>query len=169
MSEHNSFPENFIWGTATSSYQIEGAADGGGKGPSVWDTFSHTPGKIKDNDNGDIACNHYYLWPQDVGLMKELGINAYRFTISWPRIFPTGSESKPNQSGLDFYSKLVDALLENDIIPYTTLNHWDIPQGLEDACGWPIRKMVSEFVKYSYHTSKHLGDRVENWIEDSYA
>jgi len=164
MSEHNSFPENFIWGTATSSYQIEGAADVGGKGPSVWDTFSHTPGKIKDNDNGDIACNHYYLWPQDVALMKELGINAYRFSISWPRIFPTGSESKPNQFGLDFYSKLIDALLENDIIPYTTLNHWDIPQGLEDAGGWPKRKIVDEFVKYSYHITHHLGDRVKHWI-----
>ena len=164
MSEHNSFPENFIWGTATSSYQIEGAADVGGKGPSVWDTFSHTPGKIKDNDNGDIACNHYYLWPQDVALMKELGINAYRFSISWPRIFPTGSESKPNQFGLDFYSKLIDALLENDITPFVTLNHWDIPQGLEEIGGWPNREIVNEFVKYSYHTSNHLGDRVKYWI-----
>ena len=164
MSEHNAFPENFIWGAATSSYQIEGAADAGGKGPSVWDTFSHTPGKIKHNDNGDIACNHYHLWPQDVTLMQELGINAYRFSISWPRIFPTGCESKPNQSGLDFYSKLVDALLKNDIIPFTTLNHWDIPQGLEDAGGWPNREIADEFVKYSYHVSNHLGDRVKHWI-----
>ena len=164
MSKQNAFPEDFIWGSATSSYQIEGAPTAGDKGPSVWDIFSHIPGKIINNDNGDIACDHYHQWPQDIILMQELGINAYRFSISWPRIFPTGSESKPNQSGLDFYSKLVDVLLENHIIPFITLNHWDIPQGLEDAGGWPKRKMVDEFVKYSYHTSKHLGDRVENWI-----
>ena len=164
MSKKNAFPEDFIWGSATSSYQIEGAPTAGGKGPSVWDIFSHVPGKIINNDNGDIACDHYHKWPQDITLMQELGINAYRFSISWPRIFPTGSESRPNQSGLDFYSKLVDVLLENHIIPFITLNHWDIPQGLEDAGGWPKRKMVDEFVKYSYHTSKHLGDRVENWI-----
>ena len=164
MSKQNAFPEGFIWGSATSSYQIEGAPTAGDKGPSVWDIFSHIPGKIINNDNGDIACDHYHQWPQDIILMQELGINAYRFSISWPRIFPTGSESKPNQSGLDFYSKLVDVLLENHIIPFITLNHWDIPQGLEDAGGWPKRKMVDEFVKYSYHTSKHLGDRVENWI-----
>jgi len=100
MSEQNAFPENFIWGAATSSYQIEGAPDVGGKGPSVWDTFSHTAGNIKNNDNGDIACDHYHLWPQDVTLMKEMGISAYRFSISWPRIFPTGVEKIPNQSGL---------------------------------------------------------------------
>jgi len=164
MSKQIAFPEDFIWGSATSSYQIEGAPTAGGKGPSVWDIFSHIPGKIINNDNGDIACDHFHQWPQDIILMQELGINAYRFSISWPRIFPTGSESKPNQSGLDFYSKLVDVLLENHIIPFITLNHWDIPQGLEDAGGWPKRKMVDEFVKYSYHTSKHLGDRVENWI-----
>jgi len=164
MPEKKEFPENFIWGTATSSYQIEGAADAGGKGPSVWDTFSHTDGKIKNQENGDTACNHYYLWPQDLKLMKELGISAYRFSISWPRIFPVGFDRKPNQTGLDFYSKLVDALLENDITPFATLNHWDIPQGLEDAGGWPNRMMVEEFVKYSYHTSMHLGDRVKNWI-----
>ena len=164
MSKKNAFPEDFIWGSATSSYQIEGAPTAGGKGPSVWDIFSHIPGKIINNDNGDIACDHYHKWPQDITLMQELGINAYRFSISWPRIFPTGSESRPNQSGLDFYSKLVDVLLENHIIPFITLNHWDIPQGLEDSGGWPKRKMVDEFVKYSYHTSKHLGDRVENWI-----
>ena len=164
MSKQNAFPEGFIWGSATSSYQIEGAPTAGDKGPSVWDIFSHIPGKIINNDNGDIACDHYHQWPQDIILMQELEINAYRFSISWSRIFPTGSESKPNQSGLDFYSKLVDVLLENHIIPFITLNHWDIPQGLEDAGGWPKRKMVDEFVKYSYHTSKHLGDRVENWI-----
>ena len=164
MSEQNAFPEKFIWGVATSSYQIEGAPAAGGKGPSVWDNFSHIPGKIKNNDNGDVACDHYNLWPQDITLLQELGINAYRFSISWPRIFPSGSESKPNQSGLDFYSKLVDMLLENHIVPFITLNHWDVPQGLEDVGGWPKRKMVDEFVKYSYHTSKHLGDRVKNWI-----
>ena len=164
MSNENTFPKNFIWGTATSSYQIEGAPAAGGKGPSVWDIFSHTSGKIKNNDNGDIACNHFELWPQDVELMQELEINAYRFSISWPRIFPTGHESKPNQSGLDFYSELVDALLKNNIIPFITLNHWDIPQGLEDVGGWPNREIVDKFVKYSYHISQCLGDRVKHWI-----
>jgi beta-glucosidase len=164
MFKENTFPKNFTWGVATSSYQIEGAPTAGGKGPSVWDIFSHSPGKINNNDNGDIACNHYNLWPEDIALMKELGVNAYRFSISWPRIFPTGSESKPNQSGLDFYSKLVDTLLENNITPYITLNHWDIPQGLEDKGGWANREIVNQFVKYSDHTSKHLGDRVKFWI-----
>ena len=164
MPENKTFPKDFKWGTATSSYQIEGAPTAGGKGPSVWDSFSHIEGKIKNGDTGDTACDHYQLWRDDIALLKKLGVNAYRFSISWPRIFPTGKENEPNQIGLDFYSRLVDTLLENQITPFITLNHWDIPQGLEDIGGWPERDIVHEFVKYSYHVSKHLGDRVRNWI-----
>ena len=164
MPKPKSFSDNFIWGVATSSYQIEGARDVDGKGPSVWDTFSHTPGKIKNNDNGDIACDHYHLWPQDIELMKELGVNAYRFSISWPRIFPTGLEDKPNQAGLDFYERLIDTLLKNNITPFITLNHWDMPQGLEDKGGWPNRDTAEQFVKYTHHTSRIFGDRVKHWI-----
>ena len=164
MPENKTFPRDFKWGTATSSYQIEGAPTAGGKGPSVWDTFSHIEGKINNGDTGDTACDHYHLWRNDIELLKNLGVNAYRFSISWPRIFPTGKENEPNQIGLDFYSRLVDTLLENQITPFITLNHWDIPQGLEDSGGWPERDIVHEFVKYSYHVSKHLGDRVKNWI-----
>lgn len=164
MNKISTFPKDFKWGTATSSYQIEGAPQADGKGPSVWDTFTHTDGNIKNGDTGDTACDHYNLWSEDIDLLKILGINAYRFSISWPRIFPSGTETVPNQKGLDFYSKLVDVLLENDITPFITLNHWDIPQGLEDGGGWIQRWMTDEFVKYSYHVSKHLGDRVKNWI-----
>lgn len=164
MPENKTFPRDFKWGTATSSYQIEGAPTAGGKGPSVWDSFSHIEGKIKNGDTGDTACDHYHLWRDDIELLKKLGVNAYRFSISWPRIFPTGKENEPNQIGLDFYSRLVDTLLENQITPFITLNHWDIPQGLEDIGGWPERDIVHEFVKYSYHVSKHLGDRVRNWV-----
>ena len=164
MPVNKMFPKDFKWGTATSSYQIEGAPTAGGKGPSVWDSFSHIEGKINNGDTGDTACDHYHLWRDDIGLLKELGVNAYRFSISWPRIFPTGKENEPNQIGIDFYSRLVDTLLENQITPFITLNHWDIPQGLEDSGGWPERDIVHEFVKYSYHVSKHLGDRVKNWI-----
>ena len=164
MIDQPNFPKDFIWGTATSSYQIEGAPDTDGKGPSVWDTFSHIGGNIKNGDTGDIACNHYYLWQQDLELLKNLGVDSYRFSISWPRILPTGKENTPNQKGLDFYSRLVDALLEKEIIPFVTLNHWDIPQGLENEGGWINRMMVDAFVKYSYYTSKHLGDRVKHWI-----
>ena len=160
MIDNNKFPKDFIWGTATSSYQIEGAPDLDGKGPSVWDHFSHTEGNIKNGDTGDIACDHYHLWPEDLKLLEHLGVNSYRFSISWPRILPTGKEKKPNQKGLDFYSRLVDNLLEKEITPFVTLNHWDIPQGLEDDGGWVDRMMVDAFVEYSYHVSKSLGDRV---------
>ena len=164
MPKKKPYPKDFKWGTATSSYQIEGAPTAGGKGPSVWDTFSHIEGKIKNGDTGDRACDHYHLWRDDIGLLKNLGVNAYRFSISWPRIFPTGKENEPNQIGLEFYSRLIDTLLENQITPFITLNHWDIPQGLEDSGGWPERDIVHDFVRYSYHVSRHLGDRVKHWI-----
>ena len=122
-----SFSKNFRWGTATSSYQIEGAVNEDGRGKSIWDTYTHTPGKVKHNDNGDITNDHYHRYKQDVRLMRELGTNSYRFSITWPRIFPDGA-GKPNPKGIDFYSRLVDELLANEIEPYATLYHWDLPQ-----------------------------------------
>lgn len=157
------FPDNFIWGTATASYQIEGAWNKHGKGESTWDRFTHTPGNIKNNDTGDVADDHYRLWKKDIALMKRIGLKAYRFSISWPRILPAG-RGKVNQKGLDFYSKLVDGLLEAGITPFVTLNHWDIPQALEDEGGWVVRSTAEAFVDYANVVSRALGDRVRNWI-----
>ena len=156
--------KTFNWGVATSSYQIEGAHNTDGRGPSVWDVFSHTKGRVKNGDTGDIACDHYNKFSDDIILMRDLGVDSYRFSVSWPRIFPIGTEDKINQSGMDFYDRLVDTLLENNITPFVTLNHWDIPQGLEDLGGWTNRDMVQQFVKYSHYLSRGLGDRVANWI-----
>ena len=157
------FPENFIWGAATASYQIEGAWDKHGKGESTWDRFTHTPGNIKNNDNGDVADDHYRLWKKDIALMKRIGLKSYRFSISWPRILPTG-RGKVNQKGLDFYSKLVDALLDAGITPFVTLYHWDLPQALEDEGGWAVRSTAEAFADYANVVSRALGDRVKNWI-----
>jgi len=157
------FPDNFIWGAATASFQIEGAWDKHGKGESTWDRFTHTPGKIINNDTGDVACDHYRLWKKDIGLMKKIGLQSYRFSISWPRILPAG-RGKANQKGLDFYSKLVDGLLEADIKPFATLFHWDLPQKLEDEGGWTVRSSTDAFVEYADAISRTLGDRVKNWI-----
>ena len=154
----------FHWGVATSSYQIEGAHNVDGRGPSVWDVFSRSKGRVKSGDTGDMACAHYTKFAEDIKLMKELGVNSYRFSISWPRIFPIGTEQKLNQKGMDFYDRLVDMLLENRIKPFITLNHWDMPQGLEDLGGWTNRETVEHFVKYGHYISKNLGDRVFNWI-----
>ena len=158
-----SFPENFAWGAATASYQIEGAWNDNGKGESIWDRFSHTPGKVENGDTGDIACDHYHRWQEDIVLMKEIGLKAYRFSIAWPRIFPSG-RGEVNQAGIDFYSQLVDALLEAGIEPFVTLYHWDLPQALQDEGGWPKRKIVDAFVEYADLVSRVLGDRVKNWI-----
>ena len=157
------FPKDFLWGAATASYQIEGAWDKHGKGESTWDRFTHTPGKIKNNDTGDVADDHYRLWKKDIALMKKLGLKAYRFSISWPRIFPTG-RGKVNKKGLDFYNRLVDGLLAANITPFVTLNHWDLPQALEDEGGWTIRSTGDAFVEYADLVSRTLGDRVKNWI-----
>ena len=157
------FPDNFIWGAATASYQIEGAWNKHGKGESTWDRFTHTPGKIRNNDNGDMANDHYRLWKKDIGLMKKLGLQAYRFSISWPRVLPTG-RGKVNQKGLDFYSKLVDGLLSAGIDPFVTLEHWDLPQALEDKGGWTARSTTEAFVEYTDVISRALGDRVHSWI-----
>ena len=168
--EHNSkndaavsFPQDFIWGVATSSYQIEGAWNKDGKGENIWDRFCHTPGNIANEETGDIACDHYHRYQDDVDLMASLGIQAYRFSISWARILPSGT-GQVNQAGLDFYSALVDALLKANIEPYLTLYHWDLPQALQDNGGWPVRDTAEAFAEYSHVVSQHLGDRVQNWM-----
>lgn len=161
MTKLLKFPENFLWGVATASYQIEGAVNEDGRGESIWDVFSHTPGKTLNGDTGDVACDHYHRWREDVALMKSLGYKAYRFSLAWPRILPDG-RGKINQPGLDFYSRLVDALLEAGIQPLVTLYHWDLPAALENA--WLNRSVVDAFAEYSGVVSRHLGDRVKTWF-----
>jgi beta-glucosidase len=157
------FPADFTWGVSSSSYQIEGATIEDGRGESIWDRFCTIPGKVRNGECGDIACDHYHRYPEDIGLMRELGITAYRFSISWPRILPTGHGSL-NQRGLDFYDRLVDELLEAEIEPFVTLYHWDLPQALEDAGGWTNRNTVDAFLEYTRAVANRLGDRVHNWI-----
>jgi beta-glucosidase len=157
------FPQGFVWGAATASYQIEGAWNVDGKGESIWDRFSHTPDMVQDGDTGDVACDHYHRWEADLGLIKNLGLKAYRFSIAWPRILPNG-RGKVNQAGLDFYNQLVDRLLELKIEPFITLYHWDLPQKLQDEGGWPARPTADAFVEYTDIVSRALGDRVKNWI-----
>jgi beta-glucosidase len=157
------FPEDFVWGTATSAYQIEGAWDEDGKGPSIWDTFSHRRGTIADGSTGDVAANHYHRWQEDVRIMAELGLDAYRFSISWPRVLPLGT-GRPNPAGLDFYDRLVDELLAYDIEPYVTLYHWDLPQALEERGGWTDRDTAEHFAEYARLVADRLGDRVDYWI-----
>lgn len=157
------FPLDFAWGAATAAYQIEGAANEDGRGPSIWDTFSHTPGLTANGDTGDVACDHYHRYKEDVALMKSLGFNSYRFSISWPRILPEGT-GKVNEAGLDFYSRLVDELLAQNIQPYATLYHWDLPQALEDKGGWSNRETAYAFAEYAEVVVKRLGDRVKGWI-----
>jgi len=163
METFVSFPPEFLWGAATASYQIEGARNEDGKGESIWDRFVHTLGKIKGGDTGDVACDHYHRWAEDIRLMKELGLKAYRFSISWPRIFPLG-QGKVNSVGLDFYSRLVDGLLQAGIIPFVTLYHWDLPQALQDEGGWAVRSTAEAFVEYADAVTRSLGDRVKHWI-----
>jgi beta-glucosidase len=157
------FPSDFVWGAATAAYQIEGAWDEDGKGVNIWDRFSHTPGKISGGDTGDIACDHYHHWQDDINLMKEIGLQAYRFSISWSRLIPEGC-GEVNQAGIDFYSQLVDKLLENEIEPYLTLYHWDLPQALQDQGGWLARSTAEAFVEYADLVSQKLGDRVRYWM-----
>ncbi|MFD5661952.1 GH1 family beta-glucosidase [Streptomyces hirsutus] len=157
------FPPAFLWGSATSAYQIEGAVREDGRTPSIWDTFSHTPGKTAGGDTGDIANDHYHRYRDDVAMMADLGLGAYRFSISWPRVQPTG-RGPAVQRGLDFYRKLVDELLEHGIKPAVTLYHWDLPQELEDAGGWPERDTAYRFAEYARIVGEALGDRVEQWI-----
>jgi len=157
------FPKEFIWGAATSSYQIEGAWNEDGKGESVWDVASHTPGVINNGDTGDIACDHYHRYKEDVQLMKKMGLKAYRFSISWPRIFPTGRD-KINSKGVAFYDNLVNELITNDIEPCITLYHWDLPTSLQEIGGWESRDVVNAYVEYAKFMFDHYGDRVKFWI-----
>lgn len=158
------FPDNFMWGTATASYQIEGAATEGGRKPSVWDTFSETPGRIRDKETGAVACNHYHLYENDVKMMVDLGIKHYRFSIAWPRIIPDG-RGAVNEEGIDFYKRLVDSLLQNGITPHATLFHWDSPQALEDLYGsWRDRQMADDYADYVSAVVSRLGDRITNWM-----
>ena len=157
------FPAGFSWGTATASYQVEGAWQEDGKGESIWDRFSHTDGKILNGDTGDVTCDQYHRYEEDVAIMKQLGMRGYRFSIAWPRIFPDGF-GKVNQAGLDYYSRLVDELLANGITPFPTLYHWDLPQALQDAGGWANRDIVQQFATYAETCVSALGDRVKNWM-----
>ena len=157
------FPRDFLWGAATSAFQIEGALQEDGRGESIWDRFSHQPGKIANGDNADIACDHYHRYREDVALMRELGLSSYRFSIAWPRIQADG-RGAPNPKGLDFYSRLVDTLLEHGIEPTPTLFHWDLPQALQDAGGWHNRDTTQRFADYVRIVGAHLGDRVPRWI-----
>jgi beta-glucosidase len=157
------FPRNFFWGTATAAYQIEGAWNEDGKGESIWDRFAQTSGKIKNGDTGDVACDSYHRWREDIALMRAMNLNSYRFSISWPRIQPAGSGSQ-NSKGMDYYSRLVDALLEAKIRPFITLYHWDLPQALDDAGGWTNRDTASRFADYAQLMARALGDRVSDWM-----
>ncbi|PKN98547.1 MAG: beta-glucosidase [Chloroflexi bacterium HGW-Chloroflexi-4] len=161
MSGFYEFPKEFKWGTATSSYQIEGGADQGGRSPSIWDEFSHRTGTIRNNENGDIACDHYHRWKEDIHLMKELGYKAYRFSVAWPRILPDG-RGRINQQGIDFYNRLIDEMLQSDIEPYLTLYHWDIPTKLKGA--WLNRDSAYAFEEFSDVCALSFGDRVKNWM-----
>ena len=161
MAQH--FPEDFLWGTATASYQIEGASNVDGRGVSIWDTFSKTPGKVVNGDTGDVACDHYNRFEEDIEIMKDLGVKAYRFSIAWPRLFPAGDAVR-EERGFEFYNRLINALLAADIEPMVTLYHWDLPQTLEDIGGWANRSVVDAFEIYAKACAEAFGDRVTNWI-----
>jgi beta-glucosidase len=157
------FPKDFLWGSATASYQVEGAVHEGGRGPSIWDTFSHAQGKTANGDTGDIADDFYHLYPADISLMKEIGLKTFRFSVAWTRIFPQGT-GQPNQPGIDFYNRLVDALLAAGIQPFCTLFHWDLPQGLQDEGGWENRDTAKAFADYAGFTAGFLSDRVKHFM-----
>lgn len=161
MGKYN-FPKDFVWGAATASYQIEGAWDEDGKGESIWDRFSHTPGNVMNGDTGDVACDHYHRYQEDVDLMHKIGLKAYRTSISWPRVIPAG-RGPVNPKGLDFYDRLIDALLAAEIEPFLTLYHWDLPQALQEGAGWANRDTCPTFADYAALMVKRLGDRVRYW------
>ncbi len=163
MDDLSVFPDGFTWGVATSAYQIEGGVAEDGRSPSIWDTFSHTPGKVAGGDTGDVACDSYHRWPEDLGLMKDLGVSAYRFSIPWPRIVPDG-RGPVNRAGLAYYDRLVDALLAAGITPYPTLYHWDLPQALQDRGGWATRDTAAALADYASVVAGCLGDRVRDWV-----
>ena len=157
------FPKGFFWGATTAAYQIEGAWNEDAKGESIWDRFAHTPGKIKNGDTGDIACDSYHRFSEDLALMRAMNLNSYRFSLSWPRLQPAGS-GPANSKAVDHYSRFVDALLEARIRPFITLYHWDLPQVLQDAGGWPNRDTASRFADYVELAARALGDRVSDWL-----
>jgi beta-glucosidase len=153
----------FVWGVATSSYQIEGAANEGGRGQSIWDTFCKVPGKVANFDNGDMACDHYHRYKEDLDLMKWMGVKAYRFSVAWPRVIPDGV-GRVNEMGLDFYDRLIDSLLEREIAPWLTMYHWDLPEALQLRGGWNNREVVEWFGEYAEVLTSRFGDRVKNWM-----
>jgi beta-glucosidase len=161
MSEPSAKP--FLWGAATASYQVEGAVAEGGRAPSIWDVFAHTPGKIERDETGDVACDHYHRYQEDVALMRRLGIQAYRFSISWSRVLPEG-QRQSNPAGFDFYDRLVDELLAAGLTPFATLFHWDLPQVLQDRGGFANRDVAGWLSDYAVETAGRLGDRVKYWI-----
>jgi beta-glucosidase len=156
-------PPGFVWGVATSAYQIEGGVHEGGRGESIWDRFCHTPGRIKDRENADLACDHFHLWKSDIALMKSLGIRSYRFSLAWPRLQPLGSGAS-NQPGIDFYSRIIDELLASGIRPFPTLYHWDLPQSLQDRGGWAFRETADRFAEYAQIATRAYADRCKNWL-----
>jgi beta-glucosidase len=153
------FPPGFLWGVATAAFQIEGATREDGRGPSIWDTFCATPGKVENGDTGEVACDHYHRWQSDLDLIKSLGVQSYRFSVAWPRILPEG-RGRVNAKGLDFYDRLVDGMLERGLLPNATLYHWDLPQALQDKGGWGNRDTAYAFADYADVVTKRLGDRV---------
>ena len=157
------FARDFLWGCATSSYQIEGAGSEDGRVESIWDRFAATPGKVRDGSNGSVACDHYHRWPEDLDIARDMGLGAYRFSIAWPRIFAQVG-GKPNERGLDFYSRLVDGMLERGLQPWATLYHWDLPQFLQDRGGWNERATVDAYLAFVDAVTRRLGDRVQHWI-----
>jgi beta-glucosidase len=157
------FPADFAWGASSSAYQIEGAVNEDGRGPSIWDAFSHDPGRIEDGENADTSCDHYHRWREDLDLMADLGLNMYRFSIAWPRVMPTG-KGQLNEKGVDFYSRLVDGLLDRGIVPFPTLYHWDLPQALQEEGGWSNRDTAQRFAEYGAAMFDRLGDRVGHWL-----
>jgi beta-galactosidase len=163
MTPNGAFPSDFVWGTATASYQIEGAVDEDGRGPSIWDSFARTPGAISDGSTGDVADDHYHRYAEDIALLASLGMNAYRFSIAWPRVQPTGT-GPANQAGLDFYRRVAETCHEHGITPYATLYHWDLPQPLEDEGGWLNLDTAAAFRDYASLTHDALGDVISNWI-----
>ncbi|GJF33183.1 beta-glucosidase [Kitasatospora sp. NE20-6] len=162
MNDLSAFPDDFVWGAATAAYQIEGAATEDGRAPSIWDTFSHTPGNVDNGDTGDVACDHYHRWPEDLALAKEIGLDSYRFSIAWPRVVPQ-ADGRVNEAGLAFYDRLTDNLLEAGITPFTTLYHWDLPQAQQDRGGWPVRETAERFGEFVEVVADRLGDRIKHW------
>ena len=161
-ADDGAFPADFVWGASTSSYQIEGAVDEDGRGKSIWDAFSHTPGRVKNGDTGDVACDHYHRWRDDIDLLARGNFSAYRFSTAWPRILPSGSGAVEPR-GLDFYERLVDGLIANGITPWLCVYHWDLPQALQEKGGWLNRDTSAKFADYARVVARRLGDRVKHW------